>query len=267
MANRRARVALATILVAGAIWGHAPPHATGAVRLIASRLSSRYQIPVELAGLPRGAASEVACSFARAAADYPDVAASVRWLGSARPFAAAYHLGDARALTAADHWAAAISRVDAAAWNIDPAIVINEGALASPAVFRRAVASSIRRGIHPPGHEGIAGVVRHEFGHHVWWVLGDLPGARAAAARALGRALGSPIDLTSPVPAHVRPTIARGLSRYASTSWEELAAEAFVEWSGSPHPRPLATALGVVVDRYLKHPNAAGTPARLCPAG
>lgn len=46
--------------------------------------------------------------------------------------------------------------------------------------------------------------------------------------------------------------IADGLSEYASRNPSEMLTEAFTEWKLSPNPRPVATAVGRVIDKYFK---------------
>lgn len=224
----------------------------------ASWLAARYQIPVEFAGLPTETAAAIACTFARAAVDYPDVAASVRWIGSFQGFVARYHLAPQTSI-GPNVWAFASSAETAARLDADPAIVLSANAGRHAAAFARNVAGSIRAGLHPPGHEGIEGALLHEFGHHVWWVLRQNPAGATDMRAALGRALGSPVDLDGAIPAGLRPRIASALSRHAASGWDEFMAEAFVEWYNAPgSPRPLASAAGRVFDRYLRRPAPQG---------
>jgi len=47
-----------------------------------------------------------------------------------------------------------------------------------------------------------------------------------------------------------------GLSKYGATNPSEMLAEVFVEWNLSSNPRPLAAAVGKVMDKYFKGVNS-----------
>ena len=43
-----------------------------------------------------------------------------------------------------------------------------------------------------------------------------------------------------------------GLGKYAAQNSKEMVAEGFSEWKLDPNPRPIARAIGTIIDRYFK---------------
>lgn len=113
--------------------------------------------------------------------------------------------------------------------------------------LRARLARDVSSGFAAPGGGSLAGVVRHEFGHHVRYLAMRLHGQAQvddAVEAVLRRFLSA--DLVSGSPEYWlarNRLVATGLSRYATTNNDELCAEAFAEAVGSPEPRPLAVAI------------------------
>ncbi len=120
-------------------------------------------------------------------------------------------------------------------------------------------------GFHPPtGRPDLEMVITHEVWHAVEFHLIGRSHRQAARFRAeIGHLLG--IDtLEHAFPgARADPTIAHrrahdllrsGVSAYAGASPMEATAELFTEYWLSPAPRPLASAFGEIVERYVPDP-------------
>ncbi|MGI5224428.1 hypothetical protein [Actinoallomurus sp. CA-142502] len=98
------------------------------------------------------------------------------------------------------------------------------------------------------------GTLYHEFGH----VIENRLRKNSAIKRELTgelRSAGISVDPDSLVVAFPPgpQAVIDGLSRYAATkNTMEMIAEGFSEWQLDPHPRPIARAIGTVVDRHFK---------------
>lgn len=99
-----------------------------------------------------------------------------------------------------------------------------------------ALVSGLRRdaasGFHPQGCGSPESVVYHELGHLIDYLCGL---SEKFALRDYVRRL-SPDDVRT------------GLSQYATTSTQELIAEAFAEWMCNDTPRPIAKQIGRIID-------------------
>jgi hypothetical protein len=113
--------------------------------------------------------------------------------------------------------------------------------------LRSGLAEQVASGFSGRGTGTLAGVVRHEFGHHVKYLADRLHG-RAQVDEAIEAVLRRfiPSGVPSFTDAYWQQRgrlISTGLSRYANTNNDELIAEAFAEAVGADQPRPVAVAL------------------------
>jgi hypothetical protein len=49
-----------------------------------------------------------------------------------------------------------------------------------------------------------------------------------------------------------QPALKRGLSQYGNSNPSEMIAEGFAEWELSSHPRPIAAAIGNLIEKNFK---------------
>jgi hypothetical protein len=97
------------------------------------------------------------------------------------------------------------------------------------------------------------GTLYHEFAHVIDNQLRKNPEIKSDLAREL-RGVGLSVDpdsLSWAIPPAERPVIA-GLSRYGAKNPREMIAEGFSEWKLDQHPRPIARAIGTVIDWHFK---------------
>ncbi|MCP2337579.1 hypothetical protein [Actinomadura rupiterrae] len=109
------------------------------------------------------------------------------------------------------------------------------------------------RGWQVPGSGTAEGTIYHEFGHQIGKQLLANPQFRNELAGELRR-LGIPVDpdtLSPGIPGG-REAVRAGLSKYAATKPSEMLAEGFAEWKLSTNPRPIASAIGSIMDKYFK---------------
>ncbi|MBE1533364.1 ADP-ribosyltransferase [Actinomadura algeriensis] len=107
-------------------------------------------------------------------------------------------------------------------------------------------------GFTVPGGGSSEGVFTHEFGHQLGEQLLNNPQALADLNQAVANALGVPsYDATQPHDADTVQRVEDALSGYGSSDSHEMMAEAFTEYRLAPNPRPLAQAIGQVMDSYL----------------
>jgi hypothetical protein len=107
----------------------------------------------------------------------------------------------------------------------------------------------------PAGGRAMDHVMYHEFGHVLGQKLFDSPLAHAELDQTVGQVIGRPYHSTNPTRGHFSQTadaIKGQLSKYGSTTPHEMVAEAFAEYKLSSNPRPLANAVGSLIDRNLK---------------
>lgn len=108
-----------------------------------------------------------------------------------------------------------------------------------------------------PGGGGAEGIFNHEFGHQLGQHLLDDPAALADLNKAVSDTIGSPYDASQPHDPATEALITQHLSEYGSSDSHEMMAEAFAEYRGSDNPRPLAEAIGRVMDQHLRAPETA----------
>lgn len=113
--------------------------------------------------------------------------------------------------------------------------------------LRARLAFGVEDGFSARGTGTLAGVVRHEFGHHVKYAADALHG-RQQIEQTLEAVLRRfiPADLATGSRGYWTERnrlVAAELGRYAATNYDELFAEAFAEAVGAPDARPLALAL------------------------
>lgn len=133
------------------------------------------------------------------------------------------------------------------------------GSKAATARYSELLASlerDVATGFHPPGTGSVEGIVKHEFGHHLFWAARDANGTDVM--RQVGDVLADETLRHTGVgrmdvgfPAAQSRTVRELLSRYGATNMDELVAEAFAEVETSPTPRPFARAIVEVVVRNL----------------
>lgn len=97
------------------------------------------------------------------------------------------------------------------------------------------------------------GTLYHEFGHVIDNQLRKNPVMRNELAKELKHA-GVSVDPDSLCWANPpgRAPINAGLSRYGGENAREMIAEGFSEWKLDKNPRPIAMAIGMVIDRHFK---------------
>lgn len=126
----------------------------------------------------------------------------------------------------------------------------------------RELLECVADGWSPEGCGTIASVTLHEFGHHVWFQLTRGDGNRRMLSteivEAVNEGLGfealrvTPVGgITSNGPEGYKAW-KEGLSRYSTTNNDELIAEAIAEYLSNPNPRPIALAIGRVLERRAK---------------
>jgi SPP1 gp7 family putative phage head morphogenesis protein len=118
---------------------------------------------------------------------------------------------------------------------------VNDKWAKNAGLFRKSVLDDIMAGFHPPiaGTSKFPSVLTHEFGHHLDFLLDGHPTFLADVSTALKGVSGG-------------NQIAAGLSRYATKNKREFIAEAFAEYRGSKSPRPIAKAVGRVIEKALQ---------------
>lgn len=129
----------------------------------------------------------------------------------------------------------------------------NQHVYGNKAITDALASRATETGFTIPNGVSAEGTFYHEFGHMLGVeILTDYRkvAEMADALRNVGVAVDSgslgPSLLTGTVP------IIKGLSEYASWTPSEMLAEAFAEWKLSPKPRPIAVAVGTVIDKYFK---------------
>ncbi len=121
-----------------------------------------------------------------------------------------------------------------------------------PTRDKQSATENVRSGWWAPGGDTIQGTMAHELGHALDSSIADLR---------RGVRLSQSFELIRYVNAHGgKSGIQQGLSRYGSTKDAELIAEAWCEFSCSPHPRTIATDVGnMILSALGKGESNAGT--------
>lgn len=126
--------------------------------------------------------------------------------------------------------------------------------------LRAALDRDLAANFHPKGASNMAGVIVHEFGHHVFYAIrgdGDLRrGWEGAVARRLRDELGIVDPTTSAEGARAFYEATTAISRYATTNADERFAEAFANAlvSDPADVAPLARIMVEEADRLLRAP-------------
>ncbi|MFC7257695.1 hypothetical protein [Streptomyces lutosisoli] len=134
----------------------------------------------------------------------------------------------------------------------DSGIYVNSEAFSDAEAAALRGAEEEASGFTVPGGGSPKGVFYHEFGHHCAQRIFDSPSARQELDEAVSQSIARPYDSSAP---HDKPTgqaISQLLSDYGSTTPHEMMAEAFTEHKLAAAPRPFASAIGGVIDKYLK---------------
>ncbi|TDD24945.1 scabin-related ADP-ribosyltransferase [Nonomuraea diastatica] len=108
-----------------------------------------------------------------------------------------------------------------------------------------------------PGGGTVEGIVYHEYGHQLAEGMLDDPAIRAELDQVVSRALRMPYDAEGfhDDPA-IRTEVEWHLSTIGASDPHEMIAEAFTEYHNAERPRPLATAIGRVIDRHMSRDTA-----------
>ncbi|MGP3933589.1 WXG100-like domain-containing protein [Nonomuraea sp. KM88] len=139
-------------------------------------------------------------------------------------------------------------------------VYINRRQFADPAGVVARAARDEETGRTVPGGGTVEGIVHHEYGHQLAeGLLGD-PALRAELDRAVSRVLRMRYDAGDfhDDPA-IRTEVEWHLSSIGAADPHEMIAEAFTEFHNAERPRPLATAIGRLIDRRLSR-DAASRP-------
>jgi hypothetical protein len=132
-------------------------------------------------------------------------------------------------------------------------IRFNASRARKPDTLLKSLQNDVRTGFHPPGTDTVAGIVRHEFGHHVMYRAGrEAPGGASEVMAGLDKILNDSARTLGQSRADV---IASEISRYARKNYDELVAEAFAYVASSTNPSKTASEIVRLVSRY-----AEGTP-------
>lgn len=104
-----------------------------------------------------------------------------------------------------------------------------------------------------PGSGTAEGTIYHEFGHQIGRRLLADPRLRDELSQEL-RKIGVPVDpdTLSPGIPRGRDAVRSGLSKYGASNPSEMLAEGFAEWKLTSNPRPIASAIGSIMDKYFK---------------
>ncbi|WP_431914742.1 toxin glutamine deamidase domain-containing protein [Nonomuraea jabiensis] len=100
-----------------------------------------------------------------------------------------------------------------------------------------------------PGGGSVRGVLYHEVGEHIADRIISDPDARTALNATVSAALGRPYDVTGVHDQETVTAVESRLSTYGATTPRDLIAEAFTEYRASATPRPLARAVGELIDQ------------------
>ncbi|NUO96376.1 MAG: hypothetical protein HOW71_00840 [Nonomuraea sp.] len=147
----------------------------------------------------------------------------------------------------------------------------HENFLAQPDLVAYAVMDGSERGIHlnpvamaeqvragqveeatgwtVPGGGSVRGVLYHEVGEHLADRIMRDPDARTALNTTVSAVLGRPYDVMGVHDPETMTAVESRLSTYGATTPHDLIAEAFTEYRASASPRPLARAVGELIDR------------------
>ncbi|MEU6786548.1 toxin glutamine deamidase domain-containing protein [Nonomuraea angiospora] len=105
-----------------------------------------------------------------------------------------------------------------------------------------------------PGGGSVRGVLYHEVGEHIADRIISDPDARTALNATVSAALGRPYDVIGVHDQATVTAVESRLSTYGATTPRDLIAEAFTEYRASATPRPLARAVGELIDRLHTTP-------------
>jgi hypothetical protein len=136
-------------------------------------------------------------------------------------------------------------------------IALNEAAFRDPAALAERLAAEAADGWTVPSGGTIEGVLHHEFGHHLANRILTDPILRARLNEAVGGVLGRPYDAALPHndPA-LRTAVEQNLSTHGAEDPHQMIAEAFADHKLAQNPRPLAKAIGRVIDEYVSEGDA-----------
>ncbi len=134
---------------------------------------------------------------------------------------------------------------------IEPGIYLNQNLFADKTTMDQKAADNRREGWNVSGTA--EGTLYHEFAHVIDNQLRRNPEIRKELAREL-KAAGLSVDPDGLAVAFPPgpDAVMTGLSRYGAENSKEMIAEGFSEWKLDQNPRPIARAIGTVIDRHFK---------------
>lgn len=199
-------------------------------------------------GLGADAANEMAATIDDLFTRYPNTAKRIRVLGASAPVTKAVNTrGGPR-----------LRNISGRAY-ADAARQIGSLRVSGPkarkaAELKAMLTRDVETGWHPPGTDSLAAVVRHEFGHFMYWEAQDRGGVgppnrelEDTMVKATGAEPG-----TSDYYRRRYDVQREQVSRYATTNGDELMAEAFAYVTSSDEPSQLASDFVEVLVRYAE---------------
>ncbi len=212
-------------------------------------IAERYGVSVDYTSHPIDPANAVELNkaIARMAREYPVVFRQVGNIKTLDSHSMAEHGSGANTLGHVIH----DGQRPVGGRPIEPGIYLSQSCFADKGWLDRNAARNRATGFSVSGTA--EGTLYHEFGHAIDNQLRKNPEARTELARELKGAGVSvdPDSLSWAVPPGRRP-IEAGLSRYGGRNPREMVAEGFSEWKLESHPRPIARAIGTVIDKHFR---------------
>jgi hypothetical protein len=215
---------------------------------------------IHLDGLGPRAANEVAETMHDLISRYPQVARRIRAFGASSKVTDTVNRGQSRWRMGRIH-----QRAYADASRQVQTIRLSAAKAKRYDEIVASLARDVESGFHPPGTGTVAAVMRHEFGHHLYWQAQDLTTDRHLLNRELETAIQDAIERSTGLGpaaqgsaewAKARWSVMRtDVSQYATTNTDELMAESFAYVTSSDEPSQLASELVEILTRH-----ASGNP-------
>jgi hypothetical protein len=134
-----------------------------------------------------------------------------------------------------------------------PGIYLIAEKLKDPSILQRIGRKHEASGYWAPGTGSVTGLFFHEFGHHIGGRIVLNPTLQTAIEQSIEHSTGRTMLVVAADHGRLGAQhVEQLLSGYAARNPSEMIAEAFAEWKLSPQPRALASAIGSVIDRFLK---------------
>jgi hypothetical protein len=212
-------------------------------------LAEEYGVSVDYTSRPIDPANarELNKAITRMAHEYPDAFRHVGNIKVLDSQGMAEHGSGARTLGHAIHE----GQRPVGGSPIEPGIYLSQNRYCDKNKMDQTAAEDRTRGWNLSGTA--EGTLYHEFGHVIDNQLRKNSAIRQDLARELKHAGISvdPDSLSWAVPPGKKPVEA-GLSRYGGENPREMIAEGFSEWKLDQHPRPIARAIGTVIDKHFR---------------